>query len=77
MIRVYLWGAVLAAVLAGIGSVWFLGGQAARDKAERDTLQGDKATNERINDADVSQGDTAADRDWLSDRGRKRDLQAD
>lgn len=71
MMRLYLLIGGFSAVLCILGGVWFLGGQAARDRAHTEQLEADKATNERINDAEISTGDADADLEWLRERGSR------
>jgi len=40
------------------------------NKQEKKDLTEAVETNERLNDADVGKGDSAADRDWLRERGK-------
>ena len=70
--RIQAWLAALGVALLGIGAAWLRGrsagradAQARQDKAYVDTV-------ERANEADLSRGDDAADRDWLHKRGTKR-----
>ena len=63
----------LLAGVAAIGAAWFAGrregGQAARKLAQERELKAKVKTWERINEADTSAGDDAADRKWLAARG--------
>lgn len=71
MIRLYLLiGGMSAALCIGV-ALYFLGGQAERNRAHTEQLEAEKATNERINNADVSSGDAGADAEWLRERGQR------
>jgi hypothetical protein len=68
-----LWAAAAILLTATvIGLALYLAGQrAAYLRAELARLTEFQATIERANDADVSAGDPAADRDWLRERGQR------
>ena len=71
MTRLYLLIGGLSALMIALATVWFLGGQAAtdraRDKANRDHI----TTRERIDNADTGTGNVADDSDWLRERGSR------
>ena len=52
-------------------AVWAAAKRDSRQSAKLERLQADKEANERINHADVSRGDTDADRSWLRKRSGK------
>jgi len=60
----------VAGLLAAAG-IFYAGKREARQKAKIEGLKADKAANERINHADVSDGNADADTEWLRDRSRK------
>ena len=57
--------------LLAVAGIFYAGKREARQKAENERLKADKAANERINHADVSDGNADADTEWLRDRSRK------
>ena len=63
-------GAVLA-LCAVLGAVWYAGGRDARQAAEMERLERERAVWERVKDADLGSGDPADDRDWLRERGSR------
>lgn len=58
--------ALAAALSLALATAYRYGAASERYKAVRAAAE----TNERLNDADVSDGDGAADLDWLRDRAR-------
>ena len=60
----------LGAVLA-LCAVWYAGGRDARQAAEMERLERERAAWERVKDADLGSGDPADDRDWLRERGSR------
>jgi hypothetical protein len=65
-------GRFVAWALAGIAAVLLVRADAKRDarqEAEQEALRRKVKTLERINEADTSTGDDAADREWLRNRG--------
>ena len=68
--RIKTWLAAVGLAFTTIVGVWIHGrrsGKQQRDDAARDD---ELETHERMNDADVSDGDPDADRDWLRKRGQ-------
>lgn len=61
---------LLTAVVIGLG-IYLAGQRSACLRAELNRLREFQTTIERANDADVSAGDAAADRDWLRERGQR------
>jgi hypothetical protein len=71
--RIGRWGAWALAGIAALFAAWFAGRRegsrdAKQDAKERELVAKVK-TWERINEADTSTGDDAADRKWLAARG--------
>jgi hypothetical protein len=64
---VVLVGVALAALLRAVGFIR----QSERDKISVDNAASDAATNKRLDNADVSSGDTNADLEWLRARAKK------
>ena len=65
----YILGA-LGLVAAFFGIRWG-GGKAARQKARAERAEANNQADRRMDDADVSRGDPAADDEWLRKRDRK------
>lgn len=63
--------AIVGAVLVGALTFWRLGKRDARKDAEVKSLKDYKAAMERVQDADLSNGNSDDDRDWLSKRGQQ------
>ena len=63
--RPYITAGILAAILAVAGGLFWAGNYMARQNAKADRLQDTLATVERATNADKSEGDAAADLDWL------------
>jgi hypothetical protein len=65
-------GRFVAWAVAGVAAVLLVRADAKRDarqEAEQEALRRKVKTLERINEADTSTGDDAADREWLKRRG--------
>lgn len=59
--------AIIGLIVVGIiGAAWWSGWGASQNKQDRAYIE----TMERINDADLSSGDAAADLEWLRNRGK-------
>ena len=69
--RLYLLIAGLAAIPIALVAVWFLGGQAATDRAIDKANRDHITTRERIDNADTGTGNVADDSDWLRERGSR------
>lgn len=52
-------------------AVWAAAKRDSRKSRKIDRLEADKSANERMTNADVSSGDTDADREWLRKRSGK------
>lgn len=63
--------ALLIGAIAGLGGIYAKGRADAAAKARLREAEARNEANERINDADVSRGDAAADADWLRDRAKR------
>ncbi len=61
----------IVAGLLAVAGVFLAGKREGRQRAKSEAMEADRETDRRIDKADVSRGDPAADREWLRKRADK------